>query len=152
VSEPGKTVRVLIADEHPVTRVGIRSVLEEAPDVDVVAEANSGVGAKQMVAELRPDILLLDLAMPGLRPFEVGQWLRTKYPETVTLVLTAHDRDCYLAKMIEAGVAGLLTKEETPQRLVEAIRRAARERFLSPENNWPGRTTGAGRRATGGEA
>lgn len=75
--------------------------------------------------ELRPDILLLDLVMPGLRPFEVEKWVRTNYPETTTLILTAHDRDCFLTKAVEAGAAGFLTKEESPQGLVEAIHRAA---------------------------
>ena len=110
--------------------MGIRAVLEEASDIEVVGEAKDGIEAKQMVAELRPDILLLDLVMPGLRLFEIEEWVRTNYPEPITLVLTGHDRDCYLAKMIEAGVAGFLTKEETPQRLVEAIRRAARGEIL----------------------
>ncbi|MFQ6100540.1 MAG: response regulator [Anaerolineae bacterium] len=130
MSNLNKAIRILIADDHPVTRAGIRAVLEEAPDIEVVGEAKDGVEAKQMVAELRPDILLLDLVMPGLRPFEVEKWVRTNYSETVTLVLTAHDRDRYLAEMIEAGTTGFLTKEEAPQRLVEAIRRAARGEIL----------------------
>ncbi|HDD24312.1 MAG TPA: response regulator transcription factor, partial [Chloroflexi bacterium] len=90
-----------------------------------MGEAKDGVETQQMMAELRPDILLLDLVMPGLRPFEVEKWVRANYPETVTLILTAHDRDCYLAKAVEAGAVGFLTKDEPPQRLVEAIRRAA---------------------------
>jgi len=126
MSKPNRTIRVLIADDHPVTRVGIRAVLDKAPDIEVVGEAKDGIEARQMVAGLRPDILLLDLVMPGLRPFEVEEWVRTNYPETITLVLTAHDRDCYLAKAVEAGVVGFLTKEEAPQRLVEAICRAKR--------------------------
>jgi len=122
----GGTIRVLIADDHPVTRKGIRTILEEALDIKVVGEAKDGVEAKQMVAKLRPDILLLDLVMPGLRPFEIEKWIRTNYPKTITLILTAHDRDYYLAEAIKAGAVGFLTKEEAPQQLVEAIRRAAR--------------------------
>ena len=125
MSKPSKTIRVLIADDHPVMREGLRAILEGAPDIEVVGEAKDGVETQQMMAELRPDILLLDLVMPGLRPFEVEKWVRANYPETVTLILTAHDRDCYLAKAVEAGAVGFLTKDEPPQRLVEAIRRAA---------------------------
>ena len=125
MSKPSKTIRVLIADAHPVIREGLRTVLEEAPDIEVVGEARDGVETRQMVAELRPDILLLDLVMPGLRPFEVEEWVRANYPETITLILTAHDRDCYLAKAVEVGTVGFLTKDESLQRLVEAIRRAA---------------------------
>lgn len=127
---PNRTIRVLIADDHPVTRKGIRATLERAPGIEIVGEAKDGVETQQMVAELRPDILLLDLVMPGLRPFEVEKWVRTNYPETITLILTAHDRDCYLAKAIEVGVAGFLTKEDSPHRLAEAIRRAVRGEVL----------------------
>jgi len=125
VSEPSKIIRVLIADDHPVMRKGLRAVLEETLDIEVVGEAKDGVETRRMVAEFRPNILLLDLVMSDLRPFEVGKWVRANYPETITLILTAHDRDYYLAKAVEAGAAGFLTKDESPQKLVEAIRRAA---------------------------
>lgn len=126
----GKTIRVLLADDCSVTRKGIRAVLEEAPDIEVIGEAKDGVEAKQMVDELRPDVLLLDLVMPGLRPSKIEEWVRTNYPHTVTLVLTAHDRDYFLAKAVNAGVAGYLTKAEASHSLVEAIRRAAKGEVL----------------------
>ncbi len=130
MGKPSKIIRVLIADDHPVVREGLRTVLEGAPDIEIVGEARDGVETRQMVAELRPDILLLDLVMPDLRPFEVEEWVRANYPETITLILTAHDRDHYLAKAIEAGAMGFLTKDEPPQRLAEAIRRAVRGEVL----------------------
>jgi DNA-binding NarL/FixJ family response regulator len=126
MGNPNGTIRVLMAGSHPAARRGIRAILEKAPDIQVVGEAESDVDAKQMVADLCPDVLLLDLVMPGLRPFKVEEWVRTNYPEIITLVLTGHDRDYYLARMIEAGGAGLLTKEEAPRRLVDAIHYAAR--------------------------
>jgi NarL family two-component system response regulator LiaR len=130
VNKPDETIRVLLADDHPVTRAGIRATLDEAPDVKVVGEARDGVAAKRMVTELGPDILLLDLVMPGLRASEIEAWVRANCPETVTLVLTAHDRDAYLSEMIEAGVAGFLDKGEKCQGLVDAIRHAARGEVL----------------------
>ena len=123
-------IRVLLADDHPVTRAGMRAILEDAPDMQIVGEAKDGIEAERMVADLCPDILLLDLVMPGPRPSEIEAWVRTHYPETITLVLTAHDRDAFLADMVEAGAVGFVTKEEAPDRLVEAIRRAARGEVL----------------------
>jgi NarL family two-component system response regulator LiaR len=125
-----RTIRVLIADDHPVTRQGIHAILEEASDIEIVGEAKDGTEAKQMVAKLDPDVLLLDLVMPGLRACEIEARVRTNCPATVTLVLTGHDRDYYLAKALEAEVAGFLTKEEAPERLAEAIRCAARGEIL----------------------
>lgn len=83
-----------------------------------------------MLSELCPDVLLLDLVMPGLRPSKIEEWVRTNHPQTVTLVLTAHDRDYFLTKAIDAGVAGYLSKAEAPHSLIEAIRRAARGEIL----------------------
>ncbi len=125
----GETIRVLLADDQPVALAGLHAILEQALDIEV-GEARDGVEAQQLVTDLRPEVLLLDLVMPGLRPFEIEEWVRTNHPETITLVLTAHGRDCFLAQAVEAGVAGFLTKEESPHRLVEAIRRAVKGEVL----------------------
>lgn len=92
-------ITMLIADDHSVARAGIRRILEEDPSLEIVGEAEDGHEARKMVDELRPDVLLLDLKMPGPRPAEIERWVRTNYPDIVTLVLTAHDRDIYLAEM-----------------------------------------------------
>jgi DNA-binding NarL/FixJ family response regulator len=118
-------ITVLIADDHEMTRRGIHDFLEQAPDICVVGEAEDGCEIKEMVACLRPRILLLDLIMPNLSPAELERWVRTNYPETITLVLTAHDRDAYLSNMLEAGVAGYLDKKLRAGQLIAAIRRAA---------------------------
>lgn len=118
-------ITVLITDDHPIARTGIRSTLESAPDLLVIGEAQDGNEAQRLVAELHPNILLLDLKMPGVSSFEVEKWVRTNYPETITLVLTAHDRDFYLAGMMDAGASGYFTKNERTENLIAAIRRAA---------------------------
>ena len=118
-------ITILIADDHPIARSGIRSALESAPDMLVVGEAQDGNEAQKLMAELRPDVLLLDLKMPGLSAFEIHEWARAHYPKTVTIILTAHDRDFYLAGMMEAGTAGFLTKSERAEDLITGIRRAA---------------------------
>jgi two-component system, NarL family, response regulator LiaR len=120
-----KIITVLIADDHEVTRKGIRHCLDQTPDIKVVGEAQDGDEIKRWVPALRPQILLLDLIMPSLSPSELEKWVRTNYPETITLVLTAHDRDAYLSSMIEAGVAGYLDKKLRAAQLISAIRRAA---------------------------
>jgi len=120
-----KTITVLLADDHPVAREGVRGILVKAPDIQIVGEAENGDGIKDLIPKLRPHILLLDLKMPGTSPFEIEKWVRENYPETITLVLTAHDRDIYLAGMMDAGIAGYLSKTERGENLIAAIRRAA---------------------------
>lgn len=123
-------ITVILADDHPMVREGIRSVLNKTPDIQIVGEAETGNEVQTLIGQLRPRILLLDLKMPGPHPAEIEKWVRTHYPETVTLVLTAHDRDSYLSRMMDAGAAGLIDKNESGERLVGAIRRAARGEFL----------------------
>ncbi|OIN88311.1 MAG: hypothetical protein AUJ21_11145 [Anaerolineae bacterium CG1_02_58_13] len=118
-------ITLLLADDEPVARAGIRSILLQAGDIEIIGEAQDGFEVQRMVAELRPRILLLDLRMPGPRPHELEKWMRENYPETVTLVLTAHDRDTHLARMMEAGVAGYLTKDVTEDTLIDRIRSTA---------------------------
>ncbi len=123
-TEP-KTITLILADDHPVAREGVRSILVNAPDIQIVGEAENGDGIKDLIPKLRPHILLLDLKMPGTSPFEIEKWVRENYPETITLVLTAHDRDIYLAGMMDTGIAGYLSKTERGENLIAAIRRAA---------------------------
>jgi DNA-binding NarL/FixJ family response regulator len=125
-----QTIRVVIADDHLSAREGIRILLQAVPDIVVVGEAQDGVEAQQRVAELRPDILLLDLVMPGPRPMDIERWVREHIPETTVLILTAHDRDHFLAQAVEAGVGGYLTKDIAQADFVAAIHRAARGEVL----------------------
>lgn len=125
-----KTITVLIADDHEITRKGIHAFLDQAPDLQVIGEAEDGDQIKELIACLRPRILLLDLIMPNHSPVEFEKWVRTNYPETITLVLTAHDRDSYLSGMMEAGAAGYLDKKLRAGQLISAIRRAAYGEYL----------------------
>ena len=124
-SQHPKKISVLIVDDHPSLRAGVRAMLEKTPDIYTVGEAGSGGEAEKLVAELRPNIILLDLKMPGFSPAAFEKWARENYPETITLVLTAHDRDAYLASMMDAGAVGYLDKEARSEQLIAAIRRAA---------------------------
>lgn len=125
-----KTISLLLTDDDPIVRAGIRAVLSKATDIKIVGEARDGFEAQQLVGRLRPKILLLDLKMPGLSAAELEKWVRENYPDTITLVLTAHDRDAHLAGMMEAGAAGYMSKGESAERLIGAIRRAAQGEIL----------------------
>jgi DNA-binding NarL/FixJ family response regulator len=119
-----KKISVLVVDDHPPIRAGVRAMLEKTPDIYVVGEAENGREAEKLLDELRPDIILLDLKVPGFSPSVFEKWAREKYPETVTLVLTAHHRDAYLAGMMDAGAAGYLDKNVRAEQLIDSIRRA----------------------------
>jgi len=118
-------ISVLLVDDHPSLRAGVRAIFENTPDIYIVGEAEDSNEAKKLLHELRPKIILLDLKMPSFSPSAFERWARENYPETITLVLTAHDRDFYLAEMMDAGIAGYLSKTECGENLIAAIRRAS---------------------------
>jgi len=126
-------ISVLLADDQPLALAGIRKMLERADDIQVVGEAPDGFKVQQMVAKFRPQVLLLDLKMPGPSPTELERWVRENCPETVTLVLTAHDRDVYLANMMDAGAAGYIDKDVQAEQLISAIQQAAHGGILFDE-------------------
>jgi len=128
-----QTITVLLADHHSLSRAGLQTLLASANDIQIVGEAQDGFETQKLVGELYPHILLLEINMPGPHPLVLQGWVRKHAPQTITLVLTAHDRDDHLAMMMEAGVTGYLCKTESAGQLVEAIRRAARGEILFDE-------------------
>lgn len=128
-----KAISILLADDHPLARQGVRTILEKVPDMEIIGETQDGDEIKRLIAKLRPQILLLDLKMPDLSPAALENWIRTNYPETITLVLTGHDRDVYLSNMMDAGAAGYLDKKLRASQLISSIRRAAKGEILFDE-------------------
>ncbi len=120
------SIRVLLADDHPTVRSAVRKLLERAADIEVVGEAGDGFEALRKVESLAPDVLLLDMEMPGLRGVEVAQHLQAKGTPVRILGLSSYDDQQYIQGMLESGAAGYLTKEEAPQILIQAVRRVAR--------------------------
>ena len=128
-----RPITLLIADDHPALRAGLRVLFATAPDIQVIGEAQNSFEVQRLIAQLKPHILLLDLKMPGFSAAKLEKWVRLNYPETITLILTAHDRDAYLAGMIEAGAVGYINKRESADRLIDAIRHAATGEILFDE-------------------
>jgi DNA-binding NarL/FixJ family response regulator len=119
------TVRVLIADDHPVFREGLRAVLSGEPGIDVVGDCGSGTDAVRLAAELRPDVVLMDLRMPGLDG--VGATRRIVADGTAAVVvLTTYETNAHILEAIEAGALGYLLKDASGERIADAVRAAAR--------------------------
>ncbi len=118
-------IRVVLADDHPLFRRGVRGLLDAAPGIDVVGEAATGADALALVRRLLPDVLLLDLEMPGMTGVEVARALHAAGDAAAVLVLSAYDDETYVRELLDRGAAGYLTKEEAPERIVEAVRGVA---------------------------
>jgi len=116
-----KPIRIVLADDHPLVRAGIRSTLTAEPELEVVGEATDGDAAQRLCRELRPDMLLLDLNMPGPSPVDTVMALQQDCPTTQVLVLTAHDDDVYVRTLVGAGVAGYILKDDATEAVVEAV-------------------------------
>jgi DNA-binding NarL/FixJ family response regulator len=114
------SIRVVLADDHAVVRKGIREFLEE--DIQVVAEADDGEQALAHIAELRPDVAVLDIQMPGLTGIEVTRRVRADYPDVKVLILTAYDYDPYIFAALQSGAHGYVLKTARSHQLTAAVR------------------------------
>lgn len=133
MSEAKNKIKVLVVDDHPVVRQGLRAVLAERPNVQVVGEAGDGAEAMQKVKSLRPDIVLLDLSMPGMDGLSVTETLRQKYAQTKVLVLSIHGTPEHVASVMKAGARGYVIKGAPTDELVRAIQTVqSGGTFLSP--------------------
>lgn len=126
-------IRVLIADDHAVVRRGLKSFLDTEPDIEVVAEATDGASAVDLAAAHRPDVVLMDLVMPGLNGIEATRRIMAALPETRVIVLTSYPDDERVIPAIQAGALSYLLKDVAPEHLSGAIRAARRgEPVLHP--------------------
>ena len=127
-------IRVMLVDDHAVVRVGFRMLLNASGDVEVVDEADSGEIAYQRYAESRPDVVVLDLAMPGMGGIETARRLLSRDPGVRVLVLSAHEDTAHLKRALKAGALGYLSKRSAPEDVIGAVRTVAAGRvFLDAE-------------------
>lgn len=126
-------IRLLLADDHAVVRSGLRLLLEAQPDLTIVGEVENGDDAIRRTAELSPDVVLMDIEMPGMNGIEATRRIKNERPETAVLALTMYEDDQYFFEMLRAGAAGYVPKRAAPDELASAIRAVSRgEVFIHP--------------------
>jgi DNA-binding NarL/FixJ family response regulator len=121
VTAPGQPIRVVVVDDHHLVRTGFRIILETEDGIDVVGEASDGAQAVSLVARTRPDVVLMDVEMPGMDGLEATRRITADHGPAV-LILTTFDRDDYLFTALQAGASGFLLKNGTPEALIDAVR------------------------------
>jgi len=126
-------IKILMADDHPVVRAGIRGMLETQPEFQVVAEAENGREAFEQIGKLKPDVVLMDLRMPEMDGVEAIGKIKEKYPDINILVLTTYDTDADIVRAVEAGATGYLLKDAPREELFRAVRATAKgDTVLAP--------------------
>lgn len=121
----GKSLRIILVDDHAVVRMGYRRLLENDPDIEVIAELESGEEANQKARELNPDVIVMDLSMPGMGGLEAIRRIKAKNPEIRILVFTMHDNVSFVEHAMEAGASGYITKNNAANVLIQAVRQIA---------------------------
>lgn len=128
------SIRILLADDHKLIRHGLRAALEQEPDMEVVAEAAGGMEAIELCQKHEPEVVLMDINMPGISGSEAARLIMADLPQTRILALTMHDQDRYVRGMLEAGAMGYLLKNCAYEELVQAIRAAMKgQSHISPQ-------------------
>lgn len=127
-------IKVLLADDHSIVREGLKRILEDSNEIEVIAEAKDGKQAVREAMDKTPDVAIIDISMPGLDGLEVISQLKLYYPDLPLLILTMHEEGQYVVRAIEAGAMGYITKQSAPEQLVKAIRKVfSGHRYLTDE-------------------
>ena len=126
-------IRILLADDHTILRSGIRSLLEDEPGLSVIGEAEDGRTAVAMACQLKPDVVIMDIAMPLLNGLEATRQIKSQCPGVKVLILSMHDNEEYIRQVLEAGAMGYILKDAAARELISAIQSVYRgEAVLSP--------------------
>lgn len=131
---PAARIGVMLVDDHAVVRMGFRLLVDGSPDMSVVAEADSGEDALRRIEEARPDVVVMDISMPGIGGLEAVRRILAKEPAARILVLSAHEDAMHARRVLKAGAAGYLTKRSAAEALLQAIRQVCQGKtFLEPQ-------------------
>ncbi len=126
-------IRVLLADDHQIVLQGLQALLSSEPDIEVIGGVSDGLQVSDTVELLKPDVLVLDLMMPGLNGLDVTRLVRQRSPKVQIIILSMHSNEAYVLQAIRNGASGYVLKDASPETLVDAIREvAAGNRYLSP--------------------
>jgi len=126
-------IRLLLVDDHAVIRTGLRMLLGNEPDVEIIGEAGTGHEALEAVGAMDPDVVLMDIGLPDISGIEATRSIRANHPRTAVVALTIHEDEEYFFKMLDAGALGYVPKRAAPEELLTAIRAAAKgEVYLFP--------------------
>lgn len=127
------TVTVLLSDDHPIVRQGLRHLLEEEPGIRIIGEASDGLQAVQLTEKFKPHVLVVDIMMPGLNGLEVLKQVKKRSPNTCCIVLSMQSADVYVVEALKAGAMGYVLKETGPSELLNAVQQVIQgQRYLSP--------------------
>jgi DNA-binding NarL/FixJ family response regulator len=125
LGEPATLLRILLADDHLTVSHGLKLLINSQPDMTVVAQASDGATALQRALELKPDVVVMDISMPGMNGLVATRKLKHLQPDTAIVTLTRHGDHAYLQELLRAGVSGYVLKQSAPTELLQAIRAAA---------------------------
>jgi len=125
MTPPGAVIRIVLADDHVTVRQGLKLLIEAQPDMQVVAEASDGSGAVEHARALKPDVVVMDISMPGVNGLVATRALRAQVPDTAVVILTRHGDDAYLQELLRAGAAGYVLKQSPAAELLQAVRAVA---------------------------
>jgi two-component system response regulator NreC len=127
------SIRILLVDDHAVVRLGLRMLLDHEPDIEIVGEADSASEGLNLVTQLEPDVILMDIGLPDVSGIEATKNVKRVRSQTAVVALTIHEDEEYFFKMLDAGASGYVPKRAAPEELLTAIRTAARgEVYLYP--------------------
>ena len=118
------SIRLLLVDDHDVVRTGLRMLLQDQPDIEIVGEASTGEEAYNLAQEMKPDVIVMDITLPDESGISVTKRIKENLPEIAVIALTIHDDEQYFFKMLEAGASGYVPKKAAPEDLIYAIRTA----------------------------